>query len=98
MGYWDHDHCFDIFSSDNIVAVEFELSKNSFQQQEGPNASLEIHVAMNGGKLANPVLFRVIPLTILEAESMGIANFARPADGDVSPSLAGTEFNVDTFF
>ena len=76
---------------ESITGVEFELSKSSFRQQEAPNASLGIHVVMDGGKLANPVLFRVTPLTVLEAESMDIANFARPADDDVSPSIAGRD-------
>ena len=82
----------------SITGVEFELSKSSFRQQEAPNASLGIHVVMDGGKLANPVLFRVIPLTVLEAESMDIANFARPADDDVSPSIAGIHTQLHANF
>ena len=40
-------------------------------------------------RLANPVTFRLTPLTVLKAEQMGIMNYTRPADDNVSPSIAG---------
>ena len=49
---------------------------------------MEIHIAKDG-VLANPVFFMLKPMTVLEAESLGILNFTRPADDDVSPSIAG---------
>ena len=73
----------------NCVGVEFELSEDDYQQSEEPDALMEVRIAKTRGRLANPIRFRVIPLTVIEAESMGIANYTRPADDDVSPSIAG---------
>ena len=49
---------------------------------------MEIHIAKDG-VLANPVFFRLKSMTVLEAERLGILNFTRPADDNVSPSIAG---------
>ena len=46
---------------------------------------MEIEIAKDG-ILANPVLFRVTPLTVTDDD---ILNFTRPANDDVSPSVAG---------
>ena len=72
------------------TGVEFSLSEDDFRQNEEPNATMEIQIAKDG-ILATPVLFRVTPLTVLEAERLNITQFARPAGDDVSPSIAGTE-------
>ena len=49
---------------------------------------MEIEVAKDG-ILANPVHFRVTPMTVPEAERLNILNYTRPADDDISPSIAG---------
>ena len=74
-----------------IAGVKFLLSTCDFGQIEEPNAMMEIHVPKYG-ILGNPVVFRVTPMTVVEAERLGIMNFTRPADDDVSPSIAG-KFN-----
>ena len=68
--------------------VEFSLSEDDFRGNEAPNAMMEIEIAKDG-ILANPVLFRVTPLTVTDAERLNILNFTRPANDDVSPSVAG---------
>ena len=74
-----------------IAGVKFLLSTCDFGQIEEPNAMMEIRVAKNG-ILGNPVVFRVTPMTVVEAERLGIMNLTRPADDYVSPSIAG-KFN-----
>ena len=69
------------------VGVEFSLTNDDFRQNEA-NALMEIHIAKDG-VLANPVRFRLKPMTVLEAERLGVFNFTRPADDSVSPSIAG---------
>ena len=69
--------------------VEFSLSKYDARENEAPNAMMRFEIAKDGillGLLANPVLLRVTPLTVTDAN---ILNFTRPADDDVSPSVAG---------
>ena len=68
--------------------MEFSLSEDDFRENEAPNAMMDIQIAKDG-ILANPVLFRVTPLTVTDAERLNILNFTRPADDDVSPSVAG---------
>ena len=80
--YWHFRQC------QTIVGVEFSLTNDDFRQNEAPNALMEIHIAKDG-VLANPVFFRLKPMTVLEAERSGILNFTRPADDNVSPSIAG---------
>ena len=62
--------------------------EDDFRENEAPNAMMEIEISKDG-ILANPVLFRVTPLTITDAERLNILTFTRPADDDVSPSVAG---------
>jgi hypothetical protein len=50
---------------------------------------MPVFIAKGTGTLANPVLFRVTPLTVQEAEAQNILNFTRPANDDISPSIAG---------
>jgi hypothetical protein len=54
-----------------------------------PSTVVQVFIAKTIGTLANPVLFRVIPLTVQEAETRGIVNFTRPPDDNTSPSIAG---------
>ena len=68
--------------------MEFSLSEDDFRENEAPNAMMDIQIAKDG-ILANPVLFRITPLTVTDAERLNILNFTRPADDDVSPSVAG---------
>ena len=68
--------------------MEFSLSEDDFRENEAPNAMMGIEIAKDG-ILANPVLFRVTLLTVTDAERLNILKFTRPADDDVSPSLAG---------
>ena len=79
-----------INSCPTIAGVEFSLSEDDFRENEAPNAMMEIGIAKDG-ILANPVLFRVTPMTVLEAERSNIVNFTRPADDNVSPSIAGKD-------
>ena len=69
------------------MSIEFSLTNDDFRQNEA-NALMEIHIAKDG-VLANPVRFRLKPMTVLEAERLGVFNFTRPADDSVSPSIAG---------
>ena len=64
------------------------LTNDDYRENEAPNAMMEIQIAKEG-ILANPVHFRIMPMTVLEAERLGIFSFTRPADDDVSPSVAG---------
>jgi hypothetical protein len=72
----------------NIIGTEFELSEDDFRATEPPDMTFMPVFIAKDGTLANPVTFRVTPLTVLEAEARGIANFTRPADDNVSPSIA----------
>ena len=66
------------------------LANDDYRINEAPNALMQIQVAKGSeGILANPVLFRIMPMTVTEAERLGVLNFTRPADDDVSPSIAG---------
>ena len=68
--------------------MEFSLSEDDFRENEAPFAMMEFEIAKDG-ILANPVLFRVTPLTVTDAERLNILKFTRPDDDDVSPSVAG---------
>jgi hypothetical protein len=50
---------------------------------------MPVFIQKGDGTLASPVTLRVTPLTVLEAEAQNITNFTRPADDNVSPSIAG---------
>ena len=85
-----------------VLGVEFLLTNDDYRENEAPNAMMEIEVA-KVGILANPVRFRVTPMTVLEAERLGVVSFTRPADDDVSPSIAGkvkqvTHISFDSHF
>jgi hypothetical protein len=75
------------------TGVYFELSDEEFQAIEPPDMSfMPIYItklACSRNVLANPVHFRVTPLTVQEAEARGITNFTRPPSDNVSPSIAG---------
>ena len=62
--------------------------ETDFRENEAPNAMMEIAISKDG-ILANPVLFRVTPLTVTDAERLNILTFVRPHGDDVSPSVAG---------
>ena len=49
---------------------------------------MQIRIAKDG-ILANPVLLRVTPMTVIQAERLNIVRITRPADDNVSPSIAG---------
>ena len=68
--------------------MEFSLYEDDFRENEAPNAMMGIEIAKDG-ILANPVLFRITPLTVTDAERLNILNFTRPAYDKVSPSVAG---------
>ena len=75
------------------------LTNDNYRENEAPNAMMEIEVAkVSEGILANPVRFRIMPMTVLEAERLGILNFTRPADDDVSPSVAGKTNKWHVYF
>jgi hypothetical protein len=50
---------------------------------------MPVFIAKGAGTLANPVTFRVTPLTVEEAEARGITTFTRPPTHAASPSIAG---------
>ena len=69
---------------------EFGLFEEEYQATEPPDMFfIPVFIAKGFGTLANPVTFRVTPLTVQEAEARGITNFTRPPDNNVSPSIAG---------
>jgi hypothetical protein len=60
-----------------------------FRATEPPDMTfMPVFIEKGDGILANPVIFRVTPLTVQEAEARGITNFTRPADDYFSPSIA----------
>ena len=69
------------------------LSNCDFRQNEEPNATVKIRIAKEG-ILANQVVFKITPLTVTKAESLGIMNFTRPGDEEVSPSIAGKSSTI----
>ena len=73
-----------------IPGVAIELSAPEFTQSEAPNATMKISILKNV-ILANPIFFRVIPLTADEAERQtGVAvPFNCPPDDGFSPCRAG---------
>ena len=75
------------------TGVGFKLSEDEFRQDEEQNAMMKIRIAKDGA-LANPVHLKITPLTVIEAERLKIVNFTRPADDEVSPSVAGKVHKV----
>jgi hypothetical protein len=76
------------------TGVEFELSDDEFQAVEPPDMTfMPIYItklSCSRNVLANPVRFRVTPLTVQEAEAQRVTNFTRPPDDLNSPSTAST--------
>ena len=74
------------------AGVEFRLSDDNYRQMEGPNALMPVSIEKIVGGLANPIIFRVTPLTVQEAEARGITIFIRPPNHHNSPSIAGINY------
>ena len=74
----------------SCTGTEFELSEDDFRATEPPDMFyMPVFITKGVGTLANPVTFRVTPLTVIEAEVRGITNFTRPPNDANSPSTAG---------
>jgi hypothetical protein len=56
---------------------------------------MPVFIAKGTGTLANPVVFRVTPLTVQEAEAQGVTTFTRPPNNRYSPSIAGMNKCID---
>ena len=68
--------------------LTFELSEVDYVQNEEPNASMEVLITKsNGIELANPVYFRVTPLTVEDALARGAINEFE-AENPFSPNRA----------
>jgi hypothetical protein len=79
----------------SLLATEFELSEEDFRATEPPDMTfMPVFIAKGTGPLANPVTFRVTPLTVQEAEARGITSFTRPDTHRFSPSIAGMRYVV----
>lgn len=76
--------------------MAFQLSEDDYRRTETTNAMIPVGVVkVQMFSLANPVIFRVTPLTIDDAIARGIISetdprFQRPTDDVFSPSRAGT--------
>ena len=70
--------------------VEFSFSEGDFRAVEADLPSVPVTITKNqGATLANPVVFRVTPLTIQQAEDLRIIpSYTPPDDDNVSPSRA----------
>ena len=82
------------------VVIEFQLSEDDFQKSEGelllptdPTAVVEVLISKNQDVfLANPICFRITPLTVDEALALGVIDTVPDAIGPLdrrSPNRAG---------
>ena len=66
----------------------FRLSEDDYTQNEEPNAKMEVLIYKGGGiQLANPVYFRVTPLTVEDAIARGAISEFEP-ENRYSPNRA----------
>ena len=80
MTYYDSIH----------AVITFELSEADYRATEDEETA-DVRISKNQDfTLANPVTFRVTPLTVQQALDRGIIDsYPTPGDENVSPSRAG---------
>ena len=74
------------------VAVTFKLSEDFYREWEGDTGFMPVIISKDSEVfIANPIVFRVIPLTIGEAEALGLIPDVIPMipDSQFSPIRAG---------
>ena len=74
------------------VAVTFELSEEDYRSREGDTGFMPVIISKDSEVfIANLIIFRVIPLTIGEAEAQGLIPNVIPTiqDNPFSPVGAG---------
>ena len=74
------------------VAVTFELSDDNYRSREGDTGFMPVIISKDSEvSIAHPIVFRVIPLTIGEAEAQGLIPNVIPtiSDNRFSPVRAG---------
>ena len=75
------------------VGVNFELSDEDYRSREGDTPGFMPVIISKDSEvfIANPIIFRVIPLTIGEAEAQGLITDVIPTipDNPFSPIRAG---------
>ena len=71
--------------------VEFELTEEDYRADEAPGAFMPVLIEKDQDiTLANPVLFRIIPLTAQQALDQGFITPADlPAENLIAPNRAG---------
>ena len=72
------------------AGVTFELSEPGYRSREGDTGFMPIIISKDSEVfLANPIIFRVIPLTLDEAEAQGLIPDVILPDNEFSPVRAG---------
>ena len=79
------------------VAVTFHLSGEEYREWEGDTGYMPVVISKDSEvRIANPIVFRVIPLTLDEAEVQGLIPDVIPAipDNLFSPIRAGWRLSL----
>ena len=77
--------------------INFQLSNSDYTQNEEPNATMEVLITKGSGiQLANPVYFRITPLTVEDALTRGVISEFDP-ENPFSPNRA-SKLHVLLFF
>ena len=82
------------------TVITFQLSEGDYTQNEQPNAVMEVLITKGSGiQLANPVYFRITPLTVEDALARGVISEFEPENG-YSPNRASknNNYNVNLQF
>ena len=80
-----------------LLAVTFEFTNDDYREREGGTGFMPVIISKDSEVfIANPIIFRVIPLTIGEAESQGLIPNVISAIPDhyFSPVRAGWRSNL----
>ena len=77
--------------------ITFQLSEGDYTQNEEPNALMEVSIIKGSGiQLANPVYFRITPLTVGDALFLGVISEFND-ENPISPNRASKNVNLDIF-
>ena len=74
------------------AAIAFGLTEEDYSEREGDTGFMPVIIAKDSDVfIANPIVFRVIPLTVSQAEAQGLIPRLIPAipDDQFSPNRAG---------
>ena len=72
------------------LGVTFDLSAESYSQDEAPEACMPVRIVKSSNVLlATPVTFMIIPLTVDEALSQGVITSFQPSQDNRAPNRAG---------